>query len=200
MVYYLYEITNLINGKIYIGVHKTTSIDDGYMGSGKRLAYAKKKYGVEKFQKRILETFQSAEEMYEREKEIVTPEFLARSDTYNLRRGGNGGFDYIHSKGIKSMLGKNHSTESKRKIGLVALGRNSSESTRKKIGDSQRCKAKPKVAVALKSLLKTESHKSEISKSLTGKYQEKVICPYCKLEGGIRAMKRFHFEKCRSLM
>lgn len=200
MVYYLYEITNLINGKIYVGVHKTTSINDGYMGSGKRLAYAKKKYGLGKFQKKILQTFQSAREMYEKEKEIVTPEFLARSDTYNLRRGGNGGFDYIHSNGIKSMLGKNHSSESKQKIGLAALGRDPSESTRKKIGDSQRNKAKPAVAIALKSLLKTESHKLEISKSLTGKFQEIVTCPHCKLEGGIRAMKRFHFEKCRSLM
>ena len=34
--------------------------------------------------------------MYAKEKEIVTEEFILREDTYNLRRGGYGGFDYIN--------------------------------------------------------------------------------------------------------
>ena len=96
MHYYLYEIKNTVNDKIYIGVHKTKSLDDGYMGSGKDVSNAIRKYGIEHFTKTILETFDSSEAMFAREKEVVTDEFLLREDTYNLRRGGFGGFEYIN--------------------------------------------------------------------------------------------------------
>lgn len=96
MFYYLYKITNLVNGKIYVGVHKAKSMDDGYMGSGKVIKSAIEKYGLENFRKDILETFENAEAMYAREKEVVNDDFLRRKDIYNLRRGGDGGFDYIN--------------------------------------------------------------------------------------------------------
>ena len=86
-----------MNNKIYVGVHKTSRLDDGYMGSGKVIRRAIEKHGLENFHKDILEFFGNAEDMYAREKEIVTEEFLLREDVYNLRRGGHGGFDYINS-------------------------------------------------------------------------------------------------------
>ena len=100
MYYYIYQITNLVNNKIYVGVHKTKNIDDGYMGSGKVISAAIQKHGAENFKKDILEFFDTAEAMYAREVEIVTDEFLLREDTYNLRRGGTGGFDYINKEGL----------------------------------------------------------------------------------------------------
>lgn len=106
MFYYLYKITNLVNNKIYVGVHKTEDINDGYMGSGKVIRSAIEKYGIENFKKDILETFQDDKSMYAREKEIVTEEFLSREDVYNLRRGGYGGWEYINKKG-KNLYGKN---------------------------------------------------------------------------------------------
>lgn len=96
MHYYLYQITCLVNNKIYVGVHKTHDLNDGYMGSGKVIKAAFAKHGANNFTKVILETFDTSEAMYAREKEVVTDEFLAREDTYNLRRGGTGGFDYIN--------------------------------------------------------------------------------------------------------
>jgi hypothetical protein len=101
MHYYLYEIRNIINGKIYVGVHKTKVLDDGYMGSGKVIKRAIEKYGVDNFTKTILETFETQEEMFTREKEVVNEEFLCREDTYNLRRGGNGGWDYINKNNLQ---------------------------------------------------------------------------------------------------
>lgn len=102
--YYLYQITNLVNAKIYIGVHKTRNLDDGYMGSGKVIRAAIEKHGIINFRKDILEFFETAEAMYAREKEVVTEEFLLREDTYNLRRGGTGGFDYINSNKLNYNL------------------------------------------------------------------------------------------------
>ena len=82
ILYYLYEIKNNINGKIYVGVHQSTNTDDGYMGSGIAISAAIRKYGIENFTKAILETFLSDAEMYAREKEIVNEEFLNRDDVY----------------------------------------------------------------------------------------------------------------------
>ena len=111
MYYCLYEIRNVLNDKIYVGVHKTKNLDDGYMGSGKVIRRAIEKHGVENFTKVILETFEDAASMYAREKEVVTDEFLDREDTYNLRRGGSGGFDYIN----KNVL----STEDRKRNGKL---------------------------------------------------------------------------------
>lgn len=98
MYYYLYEVKNKLDGKIYIGVHKTKKLDDGYMGSGSIIATAVKKHGKENFTKTVLEMFDNPESMYAKEMEIVTYEFLKRSDTYNIKLGGLGGFDHINSR------------------------------------------------------------------------------------------------------
>lgn len=42
--YIIYKTTNLINDKIYVGKHNT-SVNDGYLGSGKILKQSIKKYG-----------------------------------------------------------------------------------------------------------------------------------------------------------
>lgn len=105
MRYLVYEVKNLINQKIYIGVHKTSDIHDGYMGSGILLKKAQKKYGIENFSRRILFEATSSEEMYKKEAELVTPEFIKRKDTYNLTPGGNGGFQ--HLSGTFKAINKN---------------------------------------------------------------------------------------------
>lgn len=102
MFYTVYQITNKINGKIYIGKHQTTDIEDGYMGSGKILRRAQEKYGIENFEKQILHVYETEEEMNLREKQLVTEEFCMLESTYNLCEGGKGGFGYINSSGIRN--------------------------------------------------------------------------------------------------
>lgn len=101
MFYLIYKITNIINNKIYVGSHKTKNKDDNYMGSGKYLNRAINKHGIENFTKEILFVFDNAKEMYDKEAEIVDDNFLAEKNTYNLKRGGFGGFDYINGTGLQ---------------------------------------------------------------------------------------------------
>lgn len=91
MKYYtVYQTTNLINNKIYIGLHATDNINDGYLGSGIFLKKAIKKYGYANFKKEILYVFDNKKDMITKEKEIVNEEFILRKDTYNMSKGGYG--------------------------------------------------------------------------------------------------------------
>lgn len=53
----VYQIKNLLNDKIYVGVHKTNDINDDYMGSGTRIKQAIEKYGLENFEKNSVKDF-----------------------------------------------------------------------------------------------------------------------------------------------
>jgi len=88
MFYTVYQITNLINEKIYIGVHKTNNVNDSYMGSGKRIKRSIKKYGKINFKKDILFIFDNKFQMLEKEFDLVNQEFVNNENTYNISLGG----------------------------------------------------------------------------------------------------------------
>jgi group I intron endonuclease len=117
MLYTIYKITNNLNGKIYIGKHQTLDANDSYYGSGKAIVNAIKKHGKENFTKEILFIFQTEEEMNNKEKELITEEFVLREDTYNLGVGGEGG---AHFKG------KKHTIEVRKKIAEANASRDNS--------------------------------------------------------------------------
>ena len=97
MTYYLvYKTTNTVNGRYYIGVHQCRDLNDGYLGSGLALIQAIEKYGKSSFTREILFSFDSHEEMYAKELEIVNEDFVADPQTYNIRVGGKGGWHYLN--------------------------------------------------------------------------------------------------------
>lgn len=89
MHFLVYQITNNLNGKIYVGVHQTTNPNDGYMGSGTLIKQAIKRHGASNFTKTILYDFSSLQEMNDKEIELVTPEFVQNPQTYNMVPGGS---------------------------------------------------------------------------------------------------------------
>lgn len=96
-MYSVYKVKNKINGKIYIGVHKTENIDDNYKGSGTIIRHAHKKYGKQNFSKEIIDTFPTKEEAYSLEKALVNKDFISLNTNYNIKIGGEGGWDFVNS-------------------------------------------------------------------------------------------------------
>lgn len=105
-VYTVYQITNIVNGKIYVGVHKCdeSNQNDIYRGSGPVVKAAVEKYGIENLQKTILEVFDNEDEAYALEAKIVDKDFVGRTDTYNLNPGGKGGWDYVNSLNLPNPM------------------------------------------------------------------------------------------------
>ena len=122
MTYFIiYRTTNTINGRYYIGKRKSEHPDAGsYLGSGKALKVAIKKYGKEAFTKEILHQCTSFDEMNELEKQLVNEAVLLDPLSYNMKIGGTGG------RG----RGWTHSQETRDKISASGVGRPVSAETR----------------------------------------------------------------------
>lgn len=101
--YIVYKTTNLINNKIYIGVHLLdTTKPDTYIGCGvtsqkiinpkTAFHFAVLKYGYSNFKRITLFEYPFTEEgmiqAYKKEEELVNSDFLKRKDVYNRALGG----------------------------------------------------------------------------------------------------------------
>lgn len=141
--YYIYKITNKINGKIYYGQHTTDNLDDGYMGSGRAMLKALKKYGKENFEKKILKFYNSPEELNIVEARLVSEKWLKKNKhrCYNLKPGGSASKSMI---GNTYCLGKHHLEETKQKISESLKGKHHSNESRQKMSESHKGKTPSK--------------------------------------------------------
>lgn len=138
----IYRITNITNGKSYIG---KTGMNFGdrwdshrsLLNSGKHdnphLQRAWNKYGSEQFEFAIVEVVEDTSKLNELEIKYISF-YRDAGMSYNLHDGGDGGYN----------LGKHLSDETKRKIGeknrTNMMGRKLSAETRKKMSESQRAR------------------------------------------------------------
>ena len=129
----IYKTTNTITGRYYIGMHSTNKLDDGYLGSGRRLKYSVKKYGRDNHTVEILEHCSDRTSLIEKEKEIVNHDLIKDDNCMNLHTGG--------MCGPISNLGSKRSDETKKKMGswvrTPEMCKKMSESN-KKYGHSER--------------------------------------------------------------
>lgn len=72
-------------------MHSTDKMDDGYVGSGKRLWFSINYHGKENHSKEILEYYDTRDELKKREAEIVNEQLLTEELCMNLTTGGGGG-------------------------------------------------------------------------------------------------------------
>lgn len=153
---FIYKITNVLNGKIYVGKRTTDIIEDGYLGSGIKINNSIKKYGREYFKREILEFCETKEELNEREifwiKELNSRD---KNIGYNIAKGGDGGPYTLDGKAWNS--GKKMSPEYCEKNRRGHIGKKASKETRAKMSESQKGK------------IISEEHKDILRQRMTGR-------------------------------
>lgn len=102
--HFIYKTTNILTGKYYYGMHSTSNLDDGYIGSGKRIRYSIRKYGKINHIREIIEFCNNRNELKKREEEIINLNEIAKDDCINILIGGNGGGIITDEYREKSML------------------------------------------------------------------------------------------------
>lgn len=109
--YIIYQISCIETGKLYIGYDSKN--DPNYLGSGtniKALISERKKAGVKfpyNLKKTILHVFNSSEEAFNKEAELVNEDFLKKPEVLNIVLGG-GNFTATGKTAMKDIDGKIH--------------------------------------------------------------------------------------------
>src|SRR6185437_9343656 len=129
----IYKTTCRVNGKQYIGVHSTNSLDDKYLGSSKQLQNDIALFGSENFSREILEMCETRDLALSRERVLVNEVWVDRPHTYNLHVGG-AAWPYGHrvfsiehrqklSEARKKQVRQKHTEEAKRKMSVGKTGK-----------------------------------------------------------------------------
>lgn len=144
-------------------MHSTDNLEDGYIGSGKRLWNSINRYGKDKFKCVIIEFLPNRISLKEREKELVNEDILKDKMCMNLQPGGGGGFineehrKKFHAAGgraVRKILANRHQEKmktdqvyrnrvvTKLKECKTFLGKKHKDSSKKKIGEANSIKQK----------------------------------------------------------
>lgn len=123
---YVYKTTDLRNGKIYIGRHKSSQFDQNYFGSGNIIRRIIEKDTTNVLQCEILQECYSYDEMCNAEKY-----WIAKLDSKNPEIGYNiaDGGEFGYSGGMTG----HHQSDKQKRAASIACSYKRSEETRKKL-------------------------------------------------------------------
>lgn len=170
-IHYIYKITCTINDKYYIGMHSTFDLEDGYMGSGKRIKNSIKKHGLENHVKEILEYLPNRSSLKEREKELVNEELLNDSLCMNLQLGGVGGFSSKEHQ-IKASLKANK--KASKSLKLLWKNKEWSNNLKNKIIETWKNSKYDEIKERNKTLFKNKQHSEESKKKMSNKAKLRI--------------------------
>lgn len=114
-----YKTTNTVNGKYYYGIHSTNNLEDGYLGSGRTMIKAIKKYGRKNFTREVIADYPTRKQASKHEALVVTSELVELVECYNGRTGGENSHspsDEVRKKMSISHIGNKHSAETINKM------------------------------------------------------------------------------------
>ena len=187
-MYYIYLITNQVNGKNYIGQRKCPKnkfpeTDTKYMGSGLNINRAFEKYGMQNFSKSILAVAHTKENIDILEKVFIALYRAEGKVEYNIADGGTGGNlgEECNKRISLSLKGHIVSEESKKKNSVSHKGRTSpnkgkktSEETKRKQSMAHKRKAGHPVSEEVRKKISATLKGHPVSEEVRKKISEKT--------------------------
>jgi hypothetical protein len=101
--HYIYKTINIITGRYYYGMHSTDNLNDGYIGSGKRLWYSINKYGRENHEINIIKFYPNRNSLKTDERKLVNEDTIKDPMCMNIRIGGEGGLSGLSEESIRKI-------------------------------------------------------------------------------------------------
>lgn len=192
--HYIYKTTCLLTNRYYIGIHSTFNIDDGYIGSGKRLRYSIKKYGKENHIKEILEFVKERKELEKKEVDLIN-EYIDDINCINLTKGGFG-FKMNHSETSKNKISKTLSNKTYKDI--HGKDRVAIEKEKRSIGVKKSWQNMTEQQIIERKKNMSKAKKIHYEKHPEAKIQKSYKCPHCQKEGYGSVMYKWHFDNCKN--
>ena len=187
---FVYCWTDLETNKLYVGAHKGTS-DDGYVCSSK-LMLKEYKTRPNDFVRQIIATG-SVDDMFSFEKTLLSKFNVKDSSSFYNQHNGDG--QYVNKGHSDETIKRLKDAHKKRTV--YAKGWSFTDNQKKRhlnglrnfwdnLSEEERFE-------------QSKIRETEKKKIATEKWNHsRSICPHCNKEGQSRAMKRWHFDNCRS--
>jgi group I intron endonuclease len=207
IIHTIYKAVNKKTGKVYIGfdshwpnrvrIHKSSS-----KNQDSKFYRAIRKYGWHCFE--WFPIYQS----YDREHTLNVMEkyFIEQHDSfkngYNSTAGGDGIFGHKHTDIAKKIISDTHKGKKLTLEHIEILREKGKKLVGEKnhmFGKSHSDEVKKKISNATKGIPKpmTEEHKKNLK--CHSNNSTTVSCPHCGKQGQLTNMKRWHFDKCKSI-